>query len=132
MLSIRTTIPVTGSMHPEDPGVWRDEKGRFHMLFNANSGHSHCKGKVPCGGHAWSRDGLSWSKPHIPAFGTIVHFEDNSTQVFDYVERPQISQDDDGKPLTLFVGHGYGGVHNLATMFCQEGDSDSDCLTSIE
>ena len=94
--------------------VWRDEKGRFHMLFNANSDHSNCPATIPCGGHAWSRDGLSWSKPHIPAFGTIVHFEDNTTQIFDYVERPQISQDDDGKPLALFVGHGYGGVHNLA------------------
>jgi hypothetical protein len=25
-------------MRPEDPSVWQDEKGRFHMLFNANSG----------------------------------------------------------------------------------------------
>ena len=113
-VNLRTTIPVTGSMHPEDPGVWRDNKGRFHvvnqpdsarksltflqydfveyheqassvliliknflsqMLFNANSGHSHCKAGVPCGGHAWSKDGLSWSEPHIPAFGTLIHFE---------------------------------------------------------
>lgn len=60
------------------------------MLFNANSGHSNCRPTVPCGGHAWSHDGLSWSKPKIPAFGTIVHYVDNTTVTYDYVERPQV------------------------------------------
>jgi hypothetical protein len=54
------------------------------------------------------------------------------TQVFDYVERPQIAQDKDGKPLALFVGHGYSGVHNLAMVFCQAGDSDADCVTAVQ
>ena len=111
--------------------VWRDEKGRFHMLFNANSGHSNCPATIPCGGHAWSRDGLSWSKPHIPAFGTVVHFEDSTTQVFDYVERPQVVQEKDGKPLALFVGHGYTNIHTLSMMFCQDGDADADCVTTV-
>jgi hypothetical protein len=102
------------------------------MLFNANSGHTNCPARTPCGGHAWSKDGLAWSKPKIPAFGTIVHFEDNSTQVFDYVERPQVVQDVAGTPLTLFAGHGYTDIHTLAIMFCQAGDKDEDCVTMIE
>eukprot|EP00658_Telonema_sp_P-2_P052700 TRINITY_DN4095_c0_g1_i1.p1 TRINITY_DN4095_c0_g1~~TRINITY_DN4095_c0_g1_i1.p1 ORF type:complete len:311 (+),score=24.15 TRINITY_DN4095_c0_g1_i1:366-1298(+) len=125
----RTTVPVSGKMVPEDPFVWREPRG-FHMLFNANSGHSNCAAKTPCGGHAWSRDGLAWSVPTIPAFGTIVHYEDNSTRVYDYVERPQIVQDTNGRPLTLFVGHGYSDIHTLAIMFCQEGDDD--CVTMIQ
>ena len=84
-----TTVPVVGRMKPEDPHVWRDPRG-FHMLFNANSGHGNCHASVPCGGHAWSNDGLSWSKPKIPSFGTIVHYVDNTTTTYDYVERPQV------------------------------------------
>ena len=64
------------------------------MLFNANSGHGHCSSGVPCGGHAWSKDGLTWSIPTIPAFGTIVHYQDGTTVDWDYVERPQVVQDD--------------------------------------
>ena len=119
-------------MIPEDPYVWRDHRGRFHMLFNANSCHKHCSAKIPCGGHAWSEDGLTWSQPHIPAFGTIVHYEDKSTEVYDYVERPQVVQAADGRPLTLFAGHGYSGIHTLAIMFCQDSDIDSDCVTMVE
>jgi hypothetical protein len=119
-----------GDMVPEDPYVWRDRRGNFHMLFNANSGHGHCQPKVPCGGHAWSKDGLTWSQPSIPSFGPIIHYVDNSTTTFDYVERPQIVQEADGTPLTLYVGHGYGNVNNLAIMFCQEGDTD--CVTTIQ
>ena len=35
----KSTVVVNGSMRPEDPFVWRDQRG-FHMLFNANSDHS--------------------------------------------------------------------------------------------
>lgn len=124
----RTTVAKNGTMNPEDPGVYRDKRGGFHMLFNANSGHSHCKSGVPCGGHAWSRDGLSWSAPLIPAFGTVVHYADGSSRTFDFVERPQIAQEDDGTPLTLFLGQSYADSHTLAIMFCQEGDED--CVTT--
>ena len=128
------TIAVNGSMVPEDPGVYRDQRGNFHMLFNANSGHSNCHKGIPCGGHAWSQDGLTWSQPHIPAFGTIIHYKDNQSQppavTYDYVERPQVLQNDDKQPQTLFLGHGYTGIHTLAINFCQNGDSD--CVTSVQ
>ena len=75
---------------------------------------------------------MTWSQPHIPAFGTIVHYEDKSTEVYDYVERPQVVQAADGRPLTLFAGHGYSGIHTLAIMFCQDSDIDSDCVTMVE
>ena len=125
-----TTVAANGSMKPEDPGVFRDARGNFHMLFNANSGHKHCGAGVPCGGHSWSRDGISWSPPTIPAFGTTVHYQDGSTVNWDYVERPQIVQDSKGVPLTLFISQSYASAHSLAIMFCQDGDTD--CVTTIE
>jgi hypothetical protein len=124
------TVVTNGSMHPEDPGVWRDGRGNFHMVFNANSDHTNCKAGVPCGGHAWSHDGLVWSRPTIPAYGTIVHYDDNSTVTWDYVERPQVVQDTDGAPLTLFLGQSYASSHTLAIMFCQAGDTG--CVTTIQ
>ena len=126
------TVKANGTMRPEDPGVWRDARGNFHMLFNANSGHSHCGKGVPCGGHSWSRDGLSWSQPTIPAFGTIVHYDDGTTVNWDYVERPQVVQDAEGAPLTLFLSQSYASSHSLAIMFCQDKDSDTDCVTTVQ
>jgi len=122
----------TPGFNPEDPFVWKDNKNRFHMLINSNSGHSNCAAKVPCGGHLWSEDGLEWSKPHTPAFGTIVHMADGTTDVYDYCERPQIAQTPDGTPLTFYFGHGYSKVENVALMFCQDGDADADCVTTVE
>ena len=87
---------------------------------------------VPCGGHSWSTDGLSWSKPQIPSFGTIVHYVDNTTTTYDYVERPQVVQGEDGEPITFFAGHGYSNIHNIAINFCRDGDKDLDCVTTVE
>ena len=45
----------------------------------------------------------------------------------------QVALDKDGMtPLTLFTGHGYSDIHNLAVMFCQDGDKDSDCVTTVQ
>jgi hypothetical protein len=51
-------------------------------------------------------------------------------QDWDFVERPQIVQDDDGRPLALFLGQSYKDSHTLVMMFCQEGDSD--CVTTVQ
>ena len=61
-------LPIT-SPKSEDPSVFRDGRGNFHLLTNVNNGHTRCDPSVPCGGHAWSRDGLTWSNLTIGAFG---------------------------------------------------------------
>jgi hypothetical protein len=124
---------ANGTDRPEDPGVWRDKRGNFHMLFNANSGHVTCPSGKPCGGHTWSTNGLDWALPTIPAFGTVIHYEDNTTIDWGYVERPQVAQDTDGTLLTLYLGQSqlrYHDAHSLAIMFCQKGDAD--CVTTIQ
>ena len=37
----------------EDPFVFRDPRGNFHLLTNVNTYHRRCGAGVPCGGHAW-------------------------------------------------------------------------------
>lgn len=76
----------------EDPAIFRDPRGNLHLITNVNTGHSRCAANVPCGGHAWSADGLQWSDVSVGAFGPVARMQDGSTRRLGYVERPQIAQ----------------------------------------
>jgi len=81
---------------------------------------------VPCGGHAWSRDGLSWSNLTIGAFGPVIRFTNGSYWYNAYVERPQVVLGSDGTPLAFFVGMGrssYVDSCGWAQRFCQPGQT---------
>jgi hypothetical protein len=121
--------PIT---HPEgeDPCVFRDPRGRFHMLTNVNTWHARCPAGVPCGGHAWSYDGLTFSNQSIGAFGPVVRWQNGSYFVGAYAERPQVLQDTDGTPLVFFTGFGmssYFDSHNFAQRFCTPGAPAGTC-----
>lgn len=112
------------SYHPRAPAA---------SLTNVNNDHTRCAQGVPCGGHAWSYDGLSFSNLTIGAFGPVIRFQNGSYWYTAYVERPQVRgwggrdlparcccpaaqaaspfipqvlQAADGTPLTLFLGMG--------------------------
>ena len=100
--------PIT---HPEgeDPAVFQDPRGNFHMLTNVNTYHSRCHSGVACGGHAWSKDALTWSNQSIGAFGPVIRFTNGSYFHGAYAERPQVLQDKDGTPVAFYVrGRGLG------------------------
>lgn len=81
---------------------------------------------MPCGGHAWSRDALTWSNLTIGAFGPVIRFTNGSYWNTAYVERPQVVQDDTGAPLAFFVGMGrstYADSCGWAQRFCQPGQT---------
>ena len=106
------TLPIT-SPESEDPSVFRDPRGNFHLLTNVNNCHNHCAAGVACGGHAHSRDGLAWSVLHVGSFGPVITFENGTVYNAAYVERPQVVQDpSDGTPLGFFVGTGIGTYSN--------------------
>lgn len=86
----------------EDPSVFIDHRGNFHMLTNALPGG--CKPKKVAGGHAWSRDGWNWSEPRVGAFNTTVIFTDGSNMTCSRRERPQMMLDNQGKPSFLSTG----------------------------
>jgi hypothetical protein len=65
------TTPIT-SPESEDPSVFRDPRGNFHLLTNINNCHKHCAAGVACGGHAHSRNGLDWSELYVGAFGPVI------------------------------------------------------------
>ena len=91
-------FPHTG----EDPSVFKDDKGRYHMLFNALP--YKCVPKWQQGGHAWSLDGINWSAPRLGAFDTTIQFTDGTNMKCERRERPQMVIGKDGKPLALVSG----------------------------
>lgn len=95
----------TGSTaNAEDPFMWIDKRGNWHQLVEGNP--------MP-GGHAWSRDGITWSdmagcngqyalsgcfnlsRPYKTANGSI-------TNVSYYTERPKLLVAADGTPTHLY------------------------------
>ena len=86
----------------EDPSVFIDHRGNYHMLTNALPGG--CNPKAAAGGHAWSRDGLIWSEPTVGAFNTTIHFTDGTSELCGRRERPQMMLDGQGLPIVLFTG----------------------------
>jgi alpha-L-fucosidase len=108
----------------EDPFVFVDPRGHFHLLTNVNTYHRRCAAGVPCGGHAWSRDGLTFSNLTIGAFGPVITFANGTVWTNAYVERPLVTQAADGTPLSFHVGLGrstYADSCNWAQLFCTPG-----------
>ncbi|CAK0821635.1 unnamed protein product [Prorocentrum cordatum] len=100
------------------------------MLTNVNTGHRRCGSGVPCGGHAWSEDGVTWSDTFVGAFGPEVLMEDGSARSLGYVERPQVAQEAPGAPpLALFLAAGprYLEAPTLtwAQRFCDRGPMEA-------
>ena len=102
--------PIDGSCNPptdipvidhtgEDPSIFTDHRGNYHMLFNALP--YKCVPKFNQGGHAWSEDGVRWSEPRIGAFNTTIRFSDGTDIKCERRERPQMVVDDRGRPVAL-------------------------------
>lgn len=114
----------------EDPSVFRDARGNFHLVTNVNTYHARCAQGVPCGGHAWSRDGFLFSNLTVGAFGPVVTFKNGTQWKNAYVERPLVTMGADGvTPLSFHVGMGrsaYSDSCNWVQLFCTNG-SDPTC-----
>ena len=79
----------------EDPGLFVDQRGNFHML-------THYFGPRGPGGHAFSRDGLSWTFAG-QAYDLWLHYDDGKSTRVARRERPQVLSLG-GKPSLLFSG----------------------------
>ena len=117
-------LPVTYP-ESEDPTVFQDKRGNFHLFTNVNTGHQRCGVGVPCGGHAWSRDGYHFSDLVIGAFGPVVTFKNGTEWRNAYVERPLFTMGADRvTPLAFFVGLGrssYTDSCNWPQLVCTDG-----------
>ena len=80
----------------EDPGLFRDARGNFHILSHA------AWGAPGPGGHSFSADGRHW---HFAgrAYGFEVEYTDGTSQTLARRERPQVLMID-GQPAVLYNG----------------------------
>eukprot|EP00898_Chlorokybus_atmophyticus_P003725 jgi/Chlat1/4353/Chrsp29S04510 len=90
------------SHQSEDPFVWRDSNGNFHMLTNGMPGW--LEPKWTAGGHAWSRDGVVWSELQLNAFNTTIQYTDGVFETFLRRERPQVIFNSKGLPEWFYTG----------------------------
>ena len=73
------------------------------MIMNALP--FQCVPKDHQGGHAWSRDAITWSEPRVGAFNTSISFSDGTVAVCERRERPKIIKDPiSGDPIALVTG----------------------------
>jgi hypothetical protein len=89
----------------EDPGIFRDKRGNFHMITHYFAKEKTCGEGHTCqgpGGHAFSANGLDWEFAG-QAYDSTQDYEDGSKEQFSRRERPQVLMVD-GEPAFLFNG----------------------------
>jgi hypothetical protein len=93
----------------EDPFLWQDGRGFFHMLI-----HGMCFAPFNAI-HAYSRDGVAWALAAAAPYSYAVNYTDAAPALYWRVERPQLAFDAGGAPTTLFNGACGDGVACLET-----------------
>ena len=83
----------------EDPFLYKDPRSVYHALFH------NMYGCFPCGGHAFSKDGLTWTYTGGDAYGDMLNFTGASVLTrINRRERPHILFDKDGEISYLSTG----------------------------
>ncbi|KID70281.1 uncharacterized protein G6M90_00g085080 [Metarhizium brunneum] len=92
----------------EDPFVWRDKRGNYHMLLHSLEPEGGFGDGPKVGRHAWARDYKGpWTfGSRTLAFSTDVSYVDGSVITFYRRERPQLYFSEDGTMTPLFLGTG--------------------------
>lgn len=112
----------------EDPFLWRDGSGRFHMLSHDRDGHSGGPDEffADRGGHWSSADGLAgWAGP-VEAYSTEVMWADGVSAPLNARQRPFLFFDPAGSGTYLFNGAGLPGAKshwNYSFTFVQKLDT---------
>ena len=96
------------SWHQEDPFVWRDRRGNFHMLTHSVLPDGGFGSGPNVGRHAFARYWMGpWTfNDNTVAYNTTVEFTDGTTIIYYRRERPQLFFSEDGMMTPLFLTNG--------------------------
>jgi hypothetical protein len=108
---------AVASHNGEDPYLWRDERGHWHLLMHNMGGG--------VGSHAFSRDAKAWTRSDVQPYTATVAFEDGTTKTMSRRERPQLVTDADGRPLFFTSGVQDAHDHTLTIQVRTEHDHES-------
>ena len=90
--------------HWEDPTLWFDRRGNFHVIFHVYSLQPFAAGDWSvASGHMFSKDGVEWHRSSAQPFNGSVDFTDGTTRNYATRERPQLVFTDRGRhtPMAL-------------------------------
>ena len=101
-------IFVTGNEGVEDPFVWRDKRGHFHILVHSLEPGGAFGDGPKVGRHAFARSLMGkWIfNTATLAFNTTVQMTDGTAMDFFRRERPQLYFSDDGEMTPLYLTNG--------------------------
>ena len=85
--------PGKDNLRWEDPVLWFDRRGNWHILFHVFS-HSGNWSVNRYSGHGYSRDGLSWDYSDVEPFDGMVDFTDGTSMTYSTRERPHLLFED--------------------------------------
>jgi hypothetical protein len=102
----RARPAVNTESHPEgqdeDPFLWQDERGHWHLLMHHLGGYKGVRD--PVGAHAFSRDAIHWTKSAVLPYTTFVPFKDGSSINMTRRERPEMILSEKGQPRYFSSG----------------------------
>lgn len=88
----------------EDPMLWVDGRGRWHILAHCYVPH-YSEANDYVAGHLFSADGLEWDESPVEPYRHAVAYSDGSVQNFSTLERPKLAfAGGNGRPTHLFNG----------------------------
>jgi len=99
--SIDNKAPIVSHIG-EDPYIYQDKRGNYHIVYHDMQGADR-------GGHAYSRDLVTWYNGPVPCYTGEVHYDDGSSRKFQKRQRPQLLLES-GVPLYLYTGVMPGGA----------------------
>lgn len=101
----------------EDPFIWRDKRGNFHMLMHSLEPDGGFGDGPKVGRHAYARtwDGEWTFNNNTLAFTTMVEYTDGTTVDFYRRERPQLFFSEDGEMTPLYMSTGVQEVDSPAS-----------------
>lgn len=102
-------VPILPGHGAEDPHVWRDARGNWHLLMHSLEPGGGFNGGPKIGRHAFARASPSaaWTFNNATlAYNTTVPFTDGSVVTMYRRERPQLFFSDDGAMTPLYLTTG--------------------------
>jgi len=92
--------------HWEDPFLWFDRRGNWHVMYHVYCLLPYSSGKECYSGHAYSEDGLYWIFSPIEPFNGTIRFVDGSSRQFSTRERSHLVFSDEKRttPIAVITG----------------------------
>ncbi len=91
--------PASGPYHVEDPFLWVDKRGRWHIINHAyNLTQNSSCGASHVSAHWFSAEGKQWHWSPVAPYNSTVTYDDGSTHAFATCERPNLHFDASGDP----------------------------------